>query len=520
MTIAAQNRAFPVFRQGELREALLSAFRSGLRRLVNPETGTTFTESEIAAATANATRWYAEANAIDLVLLAGQQRALFLADQVRPERAASAWLRDFHGALLEETHLPAAGGTGLVEFTAPAGTIWVGSTTKPDVAAMYGKDEAGLRYQVLFSETSTSSTIQLTLSGIDTGLATNLAAGKKITLANAPLSANPLGTVVERFTGGSPKESDADFARRLLALIRYKQGAGNNPQLRAWARKASSSVDDAFVYACALHAGSVVIGVTQKRGNVQGPGARIANAGTLSSVSIALTPPASGLVPAPPYVLPLACVPQYADMRVFASLPRAKRTGWRDAEPWPSPALGGSAVITTLTSQTEFQITTTGPKPSSSTPSLMAINFGTTRFERLAVLSVTEASAGVYDVELSAAPSTITLQASDWISPDTERRVVIARAIEGYFDSLGPGEVVDLATDMRAHRALRFPLPAEERPTDAGSAVSVYLQEALGAALSGAVYEFGSTAPSVPSDPTVGPSLMVARRIGLYPPPL
>jgi hypothetical protein len=326
------------------------------------------------------------------------------------------------------------------------------------------------------------------------------------------------GRVVETFTGGVNVETDAEFARRILGIIRYKQGAGNAPQLRAWARRASSSVEDVFTYPCAFHAGSVLFAPTQKRGTTEGPLARIPNVATLAAVVAAMTPPGSVLVPVPPWTLVTAPVAQPADVRVFASFPRAKSSGWRDASPWPNPAFGGAAEITAVASQTSFTVTTTGPAPDAARPAIMVFNALKTRWEKLAVSTVADLGGGAYQGNLSGAAS-FTVAIGDWVSPDMDRRLTLAKAIEAYLDSLGPGEVVNLATDTRAHRAMRFPLPADESPSSAGPAISLYLQEALAGALSGAAYEFDNEVPAVPSDPAVGPSLVVARRFGVYPTP-
>jgi dihydroxyacetone kinase-like predicted kinase len=57
----------------------------------------------------------------------------------------------------------------------------------------------------------------------------------------------------------------------------------------------------------------------------------------------------------------------------------------------------------------------------------------------------------------------------DWISPDMTRRVTLAEGAESYFDSLGPGELVELDTSPLAVRAFRRPSPNEERPYRAGA---------------------------------------------------
>ena len=285
MTATAPERNFTVFPRGEIRDEILTSFRYGLRQIDNPDTGVAFSETEIATATARLSRFWIEADAIDLVLLTVQNRDLFFADQARPDRANHEFLTNYHGVLWDVAKLEASGGSGQVLAPATTGTIFTGSTTIPDAAAIYGTDPQGLRFQVLFTATATAGGITingeavdgatLQIKGIDTGPDTNLAAATEIKWANAPPGA-PAPAIVDSddFTGGFGDETDAEFARRILTAIREKEGAGNNPEMRAWAKSASTAVEDAFIYACALHAGSVRVAIVQKRGDVEGPTGR------------------------------------------------------------------------------------------------------------------------------------------------------------------------------------------------------------------------------------------------------
>jgi hypothetical protein len=92
----APDREFAVFQRGEVRELELALFRNALRSQTNPDTGATFTEEEIAVATAKGSKKWVEADADDIVALTDQQRALWLADQVRIDRAGTSWLSHFY----------------------------------------------------------------------------------------------------------------------------------------------------------------------------------------------------------------------------------------------------------------------------------------------------------------------------------------------------------------------------------------------------------------------------------------
>lgn len=523
MTIEARapERAFPLYDLGVLEQEMLANFRVGLRELPNPDTGLPFTEREIATTTARLSRYWREAKALDLSLQGGQQRALYLADQTRIDRSSSLYLTSHHGPTWGEAPLPAVGGSGLVEAEAAPGSIFLGSTTIPDPTATQCTRN-GLTYQVLFTvETPVGGTAELTLKGVDTGNETNLSPPDVLTWsANKPGGAQATCTVTQQFTGGAPKESAGQFASRLLARIAHKPAAGNDPQFRAWARQASVAVEDAFVYACALQAGTTVVAITQKRGQlpdkspVPGPEGRIPSIGTLTDVTLYLVPPGSPVVPANPLVLIVPPTKEPGDLEIGLSLPFGQAAGWADFTPWPTAIC--SVRPGSIASPTEFQVQTFSQPPDTA-PALVAWVESLSRFERLQVDSVAIDVFPFYDVVLSAAPASPIVE-GQVISPalfSDARLRLLAETIEAYFDSLGPGEVVDLSADTRAHRAYRFPEPNEEYPQRAGAGILAWLQDAFGAALQDSTADGGGT-PPVPADPSLGPAMMVPGSVFIY----
>lgn len=529
MTAAPADRAFAIFGAGDQAKINLQVFRNRLRALTNPLTGQPFTELEIATATAPGTRWANGADAIDLVSLASQARALVLADQMDPLRANTEFLRGHWCRRTGLTPRPAAGGSGSVLVSATVGSTFVGSTTIGDPAATFGIDDAGLRYQVLYTEVApaspllpdgTSSEVKLEVIGIDSGPRTNLDVGAQIKPANGPIGWTVPGVVTAKFRGGRFDETDAELARRIAWWLRHKQSAGNNPDFRGWAEKSTASVEAAFVYACAVHAGSVFLACTQARGNVRGPLGRIPSVGTLTTVRAAVTPPGSPQVPAHPFVLAVPTVGVACDAVARLAMPRASDTGWADLEVWPATNDNGDpTTVTTLTNQQDFRVTIgtgTDAPPSGTTPRLMVWDATISRFEALVVQAVTLIAGQVYRVQLSAPPAT-TIAVGSYISPENAQLDVIGETIERYFDTLGPGEIVDLDTSFVGARAARFPDAAEEFPQRTGSALETMLDDALGSALSARDLPFVSlaTAP-VPSNPATGPGLLVAGRAAVY----
>jgi len=527
-SLVAAERAFVVFRRGEIRDDILRFWRNGLRKLIDPSTGVAYTEDAIASSTARQSRWWIEADLLDAVLLAAQQRGLYLANQIRPDRASTGFLRRYHRDLWGLVPLPATGGSGPVAAPATVGSVFVGSTTIPDPIATKLRDAAGNRYQVLFTITATANGAgsgvpgaNLTLKGIDTGEDTNLPSGSVLTyIENQPLGVNGDPTASDDFRDGAAAERDADYARRIMDHQRHRPASGNPAHFRAWAREASVSVFDAYVYPCAFHAGSTLVVITSKRGVTAGPDGRIPTDATLQDVRAELTPPGSPRVPRPPHVLVVRPVARPSDLVLSLAMRKGSSAGWTDATPWPHQDSGTPTTITAVTDQQNIEITqpagADGLPAGVTAPSMMVWDPDTSRLEKLVVQSVTAAGGDAYDVVLATAPAT-TLAVGQYISPDNGRRGTMDVAIEAYFDSLGPGEVIDLDTDDRAHRAFRFPEALEQAPQRVGSGVLTYLRDALSAAIANETLESASPAvPILPTDPADGPDLMVAGHVGLY----
>jgi len=526
---APVEREFVVLSRGEARELILATFREGLRNSIDPDTGALCTEDTVRRVTQAGSRFYNEADGIDLALMASGKRAEFLAQQISHDRASSAFLRTRHAPLWGESFLPGFSSSGTVAATGTPGTTWIGSTTLPDALATYGTDPAGKRYQVVTGGIADANgEATLSLASLDTGLEVNIPIGTVITWANAPGGSAPTATVnLADFTGGLPAETDEAFVARLGSRIRHKPASGNDAHFRSWARAASVSVEDAFIYPTAFHAGSVLVCITQKRGSTTGPFARQnVSSGVLAAVTNTLVPPGSAFVP--PRVRVLVVRPQSRTTNpvLLLSLLKGSNSGWADVEPFPvSRGALASVQITSLSDQQNFSITagSTGQLPGGVAGPLPGItimgwNASTSRFVSLGTASVTDAGAGVYDVVLDSPPAGITLATGSFISPDTALRDSIAEGIEEYFDSLGPGEVVTLGTDARGVTAFRRPRPSEEYPARAGQTIVTFVSDAIQAAAADIQLDTISVStPTVPTDPADGPELLTVNNVNVLP---
>lgn len=522
---APVDREFTIRSRGYVRDRIVLAnFREGLRNRINPETGAVFTDSEIQRATRPKSRWYIGAQATDDYDQGEQRRALFLNDQIRIERASSSWLTDFHGRLEGETFLAATGSSGLTTVSATPGTIVRGSTTLGDPFAYTARDPAGNQYQVFVTETVGPSGSQpVTMIALSTGAATNIRQPTLLSWVSRDPSMAATSPIAGDFSGGTDRETDADFASRIAGLRKYRPGAGNDSNMRAWARAASNAIEDGYVYPCALYAGTTLIAITQKRAGVLGPLGRIPSPGTLAQAIAYLTPPGSPVVPGRAFALVTPVASQPVDVVVLLGLQRGTASGWVDVDPFPS----FRASVVARTSDTDFTILSTSdatlPRQAAlatlvgaNAPHLQLWNRLRSNFESLSVASIEDLGSSQFRVLLTA-PPTFTVAVGQWISPDAQRRDIIAQAVSDYFDELGPGELLDQASDIRGGRCLRFPY-TDERPYRAGGVVATRIIEALGGSTAdGEISSLSQTLPTYPSVPTAGPNMLTAGRFAVYP---
>ncbi len=549
----ASERNFVVFQRGAVRDdVILANFRADLRTTVNPATGLVFTEDEVQRATQPGSRFYVEADSIDLFGQAQQQRALAFVSQIDPRKANTEFLNRFHGRIWlgPNSRLPAVGASGPVLATGTAGTIIPGSPVLGAPTAAIATDPNGLRYQNLTPATiGGDGQAPVTLQGIDVGAQTRLTPGTVLTWsANVNPGTDPTAAVAAAFDGGFDEETDEEYAARIAERIRSRPASGNAAHFQAWATEASVAVEQAFVYPVALNAGTVLVAVTEKRAPIlqasqvpEGPNARVPSVGTLQTLASYLTPPGSAVVPQQVAVYLTGVVPQPSDAVVRITMAEGRAGGWADVIPWPSysQAVPATQVKTvspdglTLTVESNQQLPNgaavlAGPDA----PKVMLWDLNVSRFVQLDVESVTDPNPGTttvrdFTIVLSSEPTmyqpdgseraTPVVQAGDRLSPFTDRNGIIADAMEGYFDSLGPGEVVS-PTATRASRARRQPAPEVSFPNRAGQAMVSDIIAALGGTAGDAeLTSITEQDPDLPSNVIEGPSIITLGHCNAFP---
>lgn len=532
--MSASEKPFVVFERGRIRdEVILAKLRDCLRAHVNPTTGATFTEDEIARATQPGSRFWIEAEAIDLLGQSNQARAEWLANQLIPSRASGAFLEGYHGPkwLGNDSKLPATGASGVAVARATPGSIYPGSTTIGDPTAAVATDPNGKQYQVTEDVTVDSSGVaNLPMQAIDLGEHTNIPSNTVLTwAANQPGGSEPEASVQSPgFSGGFPEETDREWGLRIEDRIRHRQNCGNPAHFVAWAREASVGVEYAFIYPAALNLGTVMVCIMGKRSaGAAGPLVRLEPGKTvMADATRYLVPPNSPVVPDDVLVVVVGAVSQPSNISLRLSMPAGSAGGWYDTAPWPNPgALTGEyeSMVTGVASQTEFTITTVSDLPGgvsslsgSDAPALMLWDVDTSSFERLLVESVTR-SGGTATVTLSAAP-TATISVGSRVSPYTEQHSAVSEAVVAHFDALGPGELHDLDTRSAGDRGARFPKPNNQYPYRLGQSIISRLMDAMGNVVVDANLVYASrSAPDIPVEIIDGPNMLTLGALTLLP---
>lgn len=528
-------REFEIVERGATRDLILNYFRYGLRSRTNPETGDLFTDDEIARATAPGTRWHIEAQGIDDFAQGEQRRALWLNDQLRINRACTQWLEEFHSPQWDpEGRLDATPGSGPVLVTGTNGTIVVASTTIPDETAYWGTTPAGVRVQVyesseVIGHTTTGQTT-VTMVAMDPGADTNLLASPAtiITWGNRDPGMAPTATVTADWTGGTDIETDAEWASRMEGNQKHRPGSGNDAQQRAWARSASNSVEDAFIYPCAFGLNSFEVCVVQKRSGASGPLARIPSRTVLEAVTAQMVPPGSPVEPTPPCVIVVEPWIVYAHFGIRLSLLAGASAGWNDARPFPNRSGVVSSDVpyvsatgtSTLTIYSSFDATLPGQSSGATIyapniPRMMAWEEATSSWRELPpIASIQHAPPYNFLVTFqNTRPDWLVAQMV--ISPFTELHSAIAAAVVGYMDERGPNELF-ASDDTRYGRCSRFPALREEKPYAVGSDVANRVLEAIPGVASSADCP-GQLSSTTAAPAVLSPQMQFLGRVGVYP---
>jgi len=326
------------------------------------------------------------------------------------------------------------GASGAVTVSASAGGVSITAGQEIKVN--------GLRFQAMQSGVFFDGT-PISIAGVDTGPATNTAAGAIMTWTNPPPGLGPNATVIAQADGtglsnGHGQESDGELQRRLIALKASPAAAGNDADIQAAITKTPGlSVQVAFTYP-AIKGGTTTAFCFTLRPSGPG-GSRIPNAAQIAAVLAFLT----GRFSANFVFLGCTLVASPVNIAFKATWTQG---AWADITPFPKFS-SPKVVVIAATSATTFVLPSTdaGVAPQAGN-TIAFFDLPNLRFRRKRILTATFRSDGNYDVVCDTSNGASDLGYTPVVgqpcSPWSDSLDLIVPALLAYTDTLGPGEQV------------------------------------------------------------------------------
>lgn len=335
------------------------------------------------------------------------------------------------------------------------------------------------------------------IAAIDTGPATNLAAGTVLQWSAPRPGCSPTCTVAEQtdgsgLTGGASAEGREQIIEKIRDARTNPPASGNDAEYRSAIRETPGvQIEEAFVYPAIFGPGTVGWTFTVAP---NASGSRIPSATAAGLVRAHL----DGAMPATDMKHYLECTAEYADVALQVSWASTAHQ-WANETPWPSyyevsPSSGSGAIqIGTVTSATEFQIVsanadyTTCGDPGVGT--VFALWDAVARkFVRKVALTVTGTGPWTVtcDTSFDASDTTYTPVAGQRVMPWSSSLPDIAGPVVAYFETIGPGEITHDPLDGR--RGNRVPESPKSWPSKTTKALDLSVLN-LDSVLSGDVAE-------------------------------
>lgn len=464
-----------------------------------------------------ASDWHIMATALGNELAVVGANVIVKADAMMPDTAVGADLIR-QADVLELQKQPAAGSVGNVVLTA--------SALSPIETGRELTDSAGLRFEVTIGGSYANGEL-VPIRAIDTGSATNHAAGDVLQWVNAPpYCADKVSVATGGLVNGIDAEDDEALRARILAIYRNPPGAGDWEHVAELAEESSPSVQKAFV--CPAVQGPATVHVAVTAAPTSSNKDRSLAAATVAGE---VSPYVIGKLPTHAYVVVTTVADVDTDVAIGLSIPSAPTAnppglggGWTNGTPWPNVD-GSSAFRVTVTAVSSSTVFTVDAQ-TAPTPNVTRISWLSPYEWKLYTGLVTgyTGSAGAYQVTVDTPFTSIAVGCYIW--PECQNGAVYVSALLANFALMGPGEKTANASALI--RGFRHPPPGMAWPYSLGPsmlrAVTDSSDEVLAAqflhrtdgttTITGTA---GQLTPQVPVSVTDAPRILVPRHIGFYP---
>jgi len=420
-----------------------------------------------------------------------------------------------------------SGSRGKIRITVLGATTIVNGTE--------GTFPNGLRWRTVGAVVNPADQSEIDVEAIDTGDATNLAAGEKVRFATAPVNVAEEAVVstASPLRGGDDGESDSRKRDRILNARRNRPGGGNWAQLRGWALDALGSVQDAYVYPALGGPGSCKIVPIREFDLDLGDYSRALSSAEVQAVRLYI----QSRMPIPQEIVVQTVADEELDATILVTIPESALAGgngqgWTDPAPWPPLEVADgsfvtiSAVVATNATITVTAQTTTSPIAGQTHVAWWS---ATDRKFQTRLVVAASGSAGAWVLELESPLIGDTgdgPQSGDYISPAAFNLDAYGAAWIALLNRFGPGEESDDAGVIP--RALRHPYVTDEDPTSITN--TTLAQWSNGFPESGdspahpgfpeiTGFELGyanKTEPTLPASVDDPPNVLVPRHFAIY----
>lgn len=418
--------------------------------------------------------------------------------------------------------LPAGGAAGFVisQGAVGGGYITAGAELRNLVT--------GLRYMATASGLYTPGSL-VPVVGIDTGPASNVAAGVVLTWTSPPPGIDPSATVFTEsdgtgLDGGTNEETDQQIRDRIRAYRANPAASANDAAYQAAAKATPGlSIGCVVTYPAIVGPGSTC--VIFLLNPAQTGGTRIPNNAQIGLVKGYVT----GQMPkgdSASYGVPVA-----QPTTVVMTVAWAKGVAqWTDGVPWPPYDAAGYAVSNDTTpTATSFSVSTTSGSPVAPQPGQTVALFNINGqnpvtgqagpvFLEKRILSVTVISSTHWtltiDTTSNVSDTQFTPAVGDLVSPWSDSLNSLPQLVTGYFDLLGPGDQVSTFFDA-GYRQRRSPADPQFWP------MSLTTKMLIPILALPSVGDVQIKSPALPYTPTVGTpgvssNLLTLSKLGIY----
>lgn len=380
----------------------------------------------------------------------------------------------------------------------------------------------GLRAQVVGTWPGVVDGDEIEVVCVDTGEATNQAAGTVLRFTNPPLNVDTEAKVAtgKPLTGGTDEEDDERKRTRILNKIR-SGGDTSWGFARGVALNALGSIQDAFVYPALGGPASFKLVVVKDFDLENADYSRTPTNSALNTVRSAIW----AKYPGQNEIVVQGAAAQAVDVSIKVTIPDSALSGgngqgWIDATPWPQLEVADSGRVTISTVTANDQITVSANTATSPVAGQTHIVWWSTadrRFRQYLVTAVA-GSTGAWQLTLdrpltdstNAGPAT-----GDWIGPAAVNSAAYGTSWIDAMRNLGPGENTSDAN--RLPRAKRHPFTTDEAPPDITFRTLDRFVDAHSEITDAEYGSAATTTPTVPGSVATAPNVLTPRRFGVYP---